>query len=112
MCHLFFLIPLAGIPLFWLMPLESALTINIFLWLVCGVLVYKVLNAMKAPPRDDFKSLMGTQAIVVSTVNPHRYLVKAAGELWTARSAEALQPGDKITISALEGIKLVVERVM
>ena len=113
MCHLVFLIPLVGIPLFWLLPLGYALPINILLWIVSGLLGYKVIRAMMLSPRDGFKSLIGTEAVVVSRVNRSygQYQVIAGHELWTARSTEPLQPGEKVAVTATDGIKLVVARI-
>ena len=113
MCHLVLLIPLAGIPLFWLLPLEYALPINILLWIVSGLLGYKVVRAMMLSPKDGFKSLIGAEAMVVSIVNQSygQYLVKAGHELWTARSAETLRPGERVVVTATDGIKLVVARI-
>ncbi len=113
MCHLVFLVPLAGIPLFWILPLGYALPINIVLWITSGLLGFKVVRAMMISPRDGFKSLIGTEAMVVSTVNQGygKYLVKAGHELWTARSDETLRPGEKVKVAYLEGIKLVVARI-
>ncbi|MDP2930961.1 MAG: NfeD family protein [Chloroflexota bacterium] len=112
MCHLIFLLPLAGIPLFWVLPLGYALPINVLLWIVCGLLGYKVIKAMMRPPKDGFKSLVGTEAIVVSAESHSysQYLVKAEHELWTASSTETLRPGEKVKVTALDGIKLVVKR--
>ncbi|MEK7354573.1 MAG: NfeD family protein [Chloroflexota bacterium] len=113
MCHLVFLIPLAGIPLFWILPLGYALLINILLWIVCGLLGYKVVRAMMMTSNDGFRSLIGTEATVVSIVNKtySQYLVRAGHELWTARSTETLRPGEKVQVMYLDGIKLVVARV-
>ncbi len=89
MCHLIFLIPLAGIPLFWIMPWEYALSINILLWLLFGFLGYKIIQAMMKPATDGFQSLIGSEVDVVSKItqdNYSYYLVKAEGELWTTRS--------------------------
>src|SRR3990172_1471427 len=110
MCHLVFLIPLAGIPLFWILPSGYALLINILLWIVCGLLGYKVVRAMVMPPKDGFRSLIGTEAIVVSIVKKtySQYLVRAGHELWTARSVETLRPGEMVEVTATDGIKLVV----
>ena len=113
MCHLIFLVPLAGIPLFWILPLGYALPINVLLWIVSGLLGYKVIKAMMSPPKDGFKSLIGTEAMVVS-VESQGYgqcLVKAGHELWTARSNETLCPGERVKVVAADGIKLVVKRV-
>ena len=113
MCHLIFLVPLAGIPLFWILPLEYALPINILLWITSGILGYKVVRAMMMPSRDGFKSLIGTEAMVVSMVNQSngKYLVKAGHELWTARSNDTLRPGEKVRVAYLDGIKLMVARI-
>ena len=113
MCHLVFLIPLAGIPLFWLLPLGYALPINILLWIASGLLGYKVIKAMMLSPKDGFKGLIGTEAMVVSMVNRSygQYLVKAGHELWTARSTETLRPGERVEVTTTDGIKLVVARI-
>ncbi|MBI4188459.1 MAG: hypothetical protein HY529_04545 [Chloroflexi bacterium] len=113
MCHLVLLIPLAGIPLFWLLPMEYALPINILLWIVCGWLGYKVIRAMMLAPKDGFKSLVGNEAMVVSIVKQgySQYIVEAGHELWTARCAEALRLGERVEVTATDGIKLVVARV-
>lgn len=113
MCHLVFLVPLVGIPLFWLLPLEHALPINILLWVVSGLLGYKVVRAMMLSPKDDFKSLIGSEARVVSMVNQRyrQYMVKAGHELWTARSTETLRPGERVEVTVTDGIKLVVTRI-
>ena len=112
MCHLIFLLPLAGIPLFWVLPLEYALPINVLLWIVFGLLGYKVIKAMMRPTKDGFKSLIGTEAMVVSAESQGygQYLVKAEHELWTARSTETLHPGERVKVAAADGIKLVVKR--
>ncbi len=113
MCHLVLLIPLAGIPLFWLLPLGYALPINILLWIVSGLLGYKVIRAMMLSPKDGFKSLIGSEAMVVSMVNQSygQYMVKAGHELWTARSTETLRPGERVEVTATDGIKLMVARI-
>ncbi len=111
MCHLIFLVPLAGILLFWLLPLGYALPINALLWMVFGLLGYKVVRAMMAPPNDGFKSLIGREGTVVAVEGQGcgQYLVKTGHELWTARSSDVLRPGEKVRVEAAEGIKLVVK---
>src|SRR4030042_1097316 len=98
MCHLIFLVPLAGIPLFWILPLGYALPINVLLWIIFGLLGYKVVRSIMMPPKDSFKSLIGTEAMVVFVENQGygQCLVKAGHELGTARSTECLQPGEKV----------------
>lgn len=64
-------------------------------------------------PETGAESLVGVEAEVVSRLRPvdhAQYLVRSCGELWSADSAEALQPGEVVKVAALDGIKLVVRR--
>jgi membrane protein implicated in regulation of membrane protease activity len=115
MCHLISLVPLAGIPLFWILPWGYALLINILLWIVFGSLGYKIIKAMMLPAYGGIRGLVGSQVEVISKTvfgSYSQYLVKVGGELWTARSPENLVPGDKASVEDLDGIKLVVTRAL
>lgn len=113
MCHLIFLIPLIGIPLFWILPVEYSLSINILLWIITGLVVCKIVRAMMMPAKDGFKSLIGTEATVISSGSQDygRCLVKAGHELWTVRSTETLHSGERVKVTAADGIKLVVRPI-
>ena len=112
-CHAIFLFPFVGLPLFWLLPLEYALPINLTIWLATPFLFRVIRKAMKKPLADGFQSLVGTHAEVVSrseTVRSAKYLVRAQGELWSAYSSDTLEIGEQVKVVALKGIGLVVER--
>ena len=116
MCHLILLMPVLGIPLFWLLPLGYALPANIALWLVSAFLYRMIRRAMKKPIQDGFQSLIGADAEVVSKGTPGssaKYLVRAKGkgELWSAYSTDVLKVGEWVKIVAVKGIGVVVERV-
>ena len=113
-CHAVFLLPFVGLPLFWLLPLEYALPINLVLWLATPFLYRAIRRAMRKPPADGFWSLVGTEAEVVSkseTVRSAKYLVRAQGEgeLWSAHSVDVLNIGERVNIVAVKGIGVVVE---
>ena len=114
-CHTVFLLPFAGLPLFWLLPLEYALPINIAVWLATPFLYRMIRRAMRKPIQDRFHSLIGTEAEVVSKQtldHSARYLVRAKGEgeLWSAYSTDVLEIGEWVNIVAVKGIGLVLER--
>ncbi len=116
MCHLILLMPVLGLPLFWLLPLGYALPINIVLVLISVFLYFLIVRAMKEPIQDGFQSLIGIEAEVVSKQvpdNPGRYLVRAKGEgeLWSGYSTDALDIGEWVSIVAVKGIGVVVERM-
>ncbi len=114
-CHAVFLLPFAGLPLFWLLPLGYALPVNIAAWVATPFLYRMIRGAMKKPVLDGFRSLIGTEAEVVSmqaTGLSATYLVRARGEgeLWSARSTDTLNAGEWVTIVAVKGISVVVAR--
>ena len=115
MCHLILLMPVVGLPLFWLLPLGYALPINIALW-VLSIFLYRLIRkAMMKPVQDGFRSLIGTEAEVVSQramTHSAKYLVRARGEgeLWSAYSTDTLDIGERVKIVAIRGIGVVVER--
>ena len=113
-CHAVLLLPLTGLPLFWLLPLGYALPINLATWLALAFRYRVIRRAMKKPINDGFQSLIGTEAEVVSrseTGRSAKYLIRARGELWSAYSTDTLQPGEPVNIVAVKGISVVVELV-
>ena len=115
MCHLIFLLPVAGLPLFWLLPFGYALPTNIAIWLISAFLYWLITRAMRKPLQDGFQSLIGTEAEVISEQEPGysaRYLVRSQGEgeLWSAYSTDVLDIGEQVNIVAVRGIGVVVER--
>ncbi len=114
-CHAVLLLPFVGLPLFWLLPLEYALPINFVIWLATPFLYRVIRRAMRKPPADGFRSLVDTEAEVVSkseTGHSAKYLVRAQGEgeLWSAHSMDVLNIGEWVNIVAVKGIGVVVER--
>ncbi|MBI2832468.1 MAG: NfeD family protein [Chloroflexi bacterium] len=114
-CHAIFLSPLVGLPLFWLLPLGQALPVNFVIWLTSAFLYRVIMRAMKKPPVDDFRRLVGTRARVESRPDSSRlarYLVRSQGrgELWSAYCKDTLQQGEWVNIVSVRGISLVVER--
>lgn len=58
-------------------------------------------------PAVGVEALVGRRVVVVRAVAP-RGQVKVDGELWEARSAHALFPGDEAVVSGVDGLVLDV----
>jgi membrane protein implicated in regulation of membrane protease activity len=104
--------PVIVLPIFWLMPLNLAVPIYVVIALVSGLLYWLITRSMMKPVATGSEELIGTGAEVVSRLSSNnytKYLVRAGGELWTARSANSLLPGEQVNIAAMDGIRLVVE---
>ncbi len=113
MCHLVLLMPVIALPLFWLMPLSLAAPLYAVIALVSGLLYWRIAKSMVKPIATGAESLVGTSAEVISRLSPNnttKYMVKVGGELWTARSDNRLQPGEKVNVTSVDGIRLVVAR--
>ena len=61
MCHLILLMPVLGLPLFWLLPLGYALPSYVVIALISAFLYWLIRGAMRKPPQDGFQSLIGTE---------------------------------------------------
>jgi membrane protein implicated in regulation of membrane protease activity len=106
--------PVFGLPIFWLIPLSLAAPIYTALVVISGLLYWSIMKAMRKPLQDGFQSLTGTEAEVVSRLAPEhsaQYLVRSRGELWSAYTTDAFQPGEPANIVAVKGIGVVIERV-
>ncbi len=62
MRHLIFLLPIAGVPLFWISSPGLALVINGVVWLVSILLFLVIRKTMNVSIVDGFNSLVGTSA--------------------------------------------------
>ena len=113
MHHLILLLPLIGIVVFWLLPPSSAIPVYLAILLASAGMYWAILRAIKRTPTTGATGLKGTSGRVVSRLKPSdesQYLVEADGELWSANSADTLQPGDEVRIVDVKGIRLEVAR--
>jgi membrane protein implicated in regulation of membrane protease activity len=103
--------PGIALPIFWIVPLNTALPIYVVIALTSGVLYWLIASSMRKTPRIGVESLVSTDAEVISKINPgHRaqYLVRSQGELWSARCPNVLEIGEIVRIAAVDGISLLV----
>lgn len=68
-------------------------------------------NLKKNDIKTNADSLIGKIAICTSTIKvEERGEVKIEGKIWTAISNEDIDPGDKVVVLAIKGVKLVVRK--
>lgn len=111
MCHVILMMPVLALPLFWVLPTVQAVPVYSIIAVISGLIYWRISVAHGGRPQTGAESLIGTAAEVVSmreSGSDARYLVRSHGELWGATSPDSLEPGDTVTITALNGIRLVV----
>jgi membrane protein implicated in regulation of membrane protease activity len=106
------LLPVIALPIFWLLPLVQALPIYALLILASAAMFWFMRGSMKQSSVTGTEGLIGKDAKVVSqsrSGNELSSVVEVQGELWTATSADTLKIGDKVKITAMDGLTLVVK---
>ena len=61
---------------------------------------------------SNVKALVGQKGISIDKIVPLHYgQVKLNGEIWTAVSSEEIETGTLVEVAAIEGVKLIVQKV-
>lgn len=109
MCHLILMLPVLGLPVFWLLPLSEALPAYGAI-LALSILVYVyVLRAMRHPVETGAEEILRSTGKVIE-VGAKDIGVRVHSEMWRAVSAEKLQPGDVVEIIGIDGLRLRVRK--
>ena len=100
MCHLIFFIPFFALPVFWLLPFNTALTIYLVICLICFFIYFKIFQALRLKPRNGREAMLGETGWVVQDINPEGK-IQYATEIWNAETdGKRLSKGDKVIIHA------------
>jgi len=109
MCHLILLLPLFGLPLFWLLPVDVALPAYVGLSALSVAAYLVVIGLIRLPVVTGREALLHAtgrvQALDGSTAS-----VWINGELWSA-SGEHLSTGDLIEVVSINGLMLKVRKL-
>jgi membrane protein implicated in regulation of membrane protease activity len=107
MCHLAFVLPLVGLVLFWLLPLEQAILFYSLILIASGFLLWLMWNDFWRPVRTGVEGMIGQKAEVIQN-DRDTTKVFFKGEIWDAVSQEKLSVGQHVEISGMERMRLVV----
>ena len=73
------------------------------------VLGYLILRARRAPEHSGANNLVGTVGIVLADFDGDFGQIRVEGDIWKAKAAAPLKKGDRVTVSAVDGLTLTVE---
>ena len=99
-------------------PLVSQIVVmavvSIVCFILCMIWVRPKLESLrkKNVQKTNADRLIGREGIVIVPLNAleGKGQVKVDGQIWSAKAEEDFNEGTKITVKAIEGVKLVVER--
>jgi membrane protein implicated in regulation of membrane protease activity len=109
MCHLVLLMPLFGLAVFWILPLEIALPLYILILLVSGILYYSIMKAMMTPVTTGAKGMIGLVGKIVENKNG-KTLVRVHNELWYAENSQIFHVGDSVYVNGIHGLHLDIKK--
>lgn len=104
-------LPVVALPVFWLLPIGSAIAVFLVCVLLSGSMFWLMRRTDKMPVATGAEALVGQEVKVVSrmrSLGPPVYRVRASGEFWRARTEDAVEVGNVVTIVAVEGTTLWV----
>ncbi len=109
MCHIILFMPVMGLGVFWVWPVEIAGPVYAVILLLSVVLYGIVLQTMQSPVTTGSEGLRHTVGIVVNG-GEKDCLVQVRNEIWTASSKEPLSSGEQVLITGSNGLVFQVQR--
>ena len=108
MCHLFLLLPLVALPVFWIVPLAVALPVYAVVLASSAMIYWYAIQAMRRPVQTGEEGMVGEIAEVIESHGANLF-VRARSEIWHAESAAPLREGDRVKVVAVEDLTLRVQ---
>jgi membrane-bound serine protease (ClpP class) len=108
MCHILFLAPVIGLALFWVLPLEQALLFYSIVLVTCGILLWLFWRDRQKPVATGMEGMIGSNAEVIGNGSATAK-VTVRGEIWDAVCREDLSVGQKVRVTGLDRMTLLVE---
>ena len=104
---------LCGAPLNLQIIVMAAVSVVTFV--ICMIWIRPKLESLRRAniQRTNADRLIGMEGVVIVPVNPveGKGQVKVEGQVWSAKSEDAIKEGTKVKIRAIEGVKLIVDPV-
>src|SRR3970040_2001055 len=109
LCHLPFIVPVAGLILFAVLPFPTALAIYAPVALLALAIGIPAVRAMYRPVATGIEAMRGTEGFVLPAEG-RSTSIPWEGEIWNCRAAEPLAAGDRVRIVDVDGLTAVVLR--
>ncbi len=108
MCHIVLFSPILALPLFFFLPLNTALYVYFAVLLAAGFIYFKIIAAMKAKVQTGMEGMTDGEAVVVEDIDPEGK-VRFRNELWAATATgRRFSKGERVKIFGFQGLKVIV----
>lgn len=110
MCHLILLMPVLAIPLFWLMPVSTAVPVYSAILILSGWVYLLAIRAMRCSVKTGSEEILQSVGEVIEVEN-HTARVRVHSEIWKAESSDELHKGDLVKVISIKGLTLKVKQI-
>ena len=111
MCHLILFLPVFAMPVFWVLPIGTALPLYLFILATSFLLYFKVFQAMHQEAQTGQEAMLKKKALVIEDINPEGK-IQYAGEIWDATGkGETFLKGEQVVIREFSGLSLIVDEM-
>ncbi len=110
MCHVLWMMPVLGLPLFWMFDFSVALSLYLGILALSGVVMVLTVASIRKPASSGIEAMHGEVAEVVEAIR-RRGRVRHRNEYWYAESRDPIDVGDQVRIVGHRGLCLQVERL-
>ena len=107
MCHILFVLPFIGLLLFWILPFPQALALYSAVLIVCAYLYWLMWKDRWKPVTTGVEGMIGEKGKVIQSDNG-TLKVSFKGEIWNAISPKDLSVGQRVEITGVERMRVVV----
>lgn len=110
MCHVLWLLPILGLPLFWVLDFGVALPLYLGLLGITAGATMLAVGVMRKPASSGIEAMHGSTAEAVEDLRP-RGKVQYRHQLWYASASTPVTKGETVRIVGNRGLCLLVEKV-
>lgn len=107
MCHIFLVLPILGLPLFFILPWGEALVLYAGICVLSAAFYWLIWRTMRRQAATGIEGMMGGIGTVFQC-SEGKTKVFYRGEIWNAVSKEPMSLGERVEIIGFDRLKLVV----
>ncbi|MBW1697629.1 MAG: hypothetical protein JRH18_01065 [Deltaproteobacteria bacterium] len=111
MCHAILFLPAIALPIFWLLPFETAFPLYLSIVGISFIIYFKIFKAMRQQIRTGIEGMLGKKALVIEDIDPDGK-IQYATEIWCATTTNnRLNKGEQVKICEIQGLMVLVEAI-
>ena len=111
MCHLVLFLPVFALPVFWMFPYSTAMTIYLVIMGISLLLYFLIFKAMMMKPRVGIEAMLGKTGVVIKDIAPEGK-IQYATEIWNAMTdGKNFYIGERVIIHGFCGMNVLVKEV-